>query len=90
MNYERSTGPKDHRAQSMNFVKNLSFLLVLLSFSAGSAEQEVIIDTQHVKDDIYMLKGQGGNIGISSGKDGLFMIDVEYASLSAKIKASSR
>ncbi len=72
----------------MNFVKNLPFILVMLSFSVDSAEKEVIIDTQHVRGGIYMLKGQGGNIGISSGKDGLFMIDGQYAPLSGKIKVA--
>lgn len=72
----------------MNIKKILFPALILLSFSASSMEKEVIIDTQHVKGGIYMLKGQGGNIGISSGKDGLFMIDDQYAPLSEKIKAA--
>ncbi len=69
--------------------KNLLLpLLLLLNFSLSAKEKEVIIDTQHVKGGVYMLKGQGGNIGISTGKDGLFMIDDQYAPLSEKIKAA--
>lgn len=71
----------------MKSQKLLLPLLVLLSFTLSAKEKEVIIDTQHVKGNIYMLKGQGGNIGISTGKDGLFMIDDQYAPLSEKIKA---
>lgn len=74
----------------MNIRKIILPLLVSLSFSLHSKEKEVIIDTQHVKGGIYMLKGQGGNIGLSSGKDGLFMIDDQYAPLSEKIKMAIR
>jgi glyoxylase-like metal-dependent hydrolase (beta-lactamase superfamily II) len=41
-----------------------------------------------VKDNIYMLKGSGGNIGLLTGKDGNLMIDDQFAPLSEKIKAS--
>jgi glyoxylase-like metal-dependent hydrolase (beta-lactamase superfamily II) len=37
---------------------------------------------------IYMLEGLGGNIGLSVGKDDAFLIDDQYAPLSAKIKAA--
>ena len=36
---------------------------------------------------IYMLKGQGGNIGLSVGADGVFMIDDQYAPLTDSIRA---
>ena len=38
-----------------------------------------------VTDQIYMLKGSGGNIGLLTGSDGLLMIDDQYAPLSVKI-----
>lgn len=41
-----------------------------------------------VKDNVYMLKGSGGNIGLLTGKDGNLMIDDQFAPLSEKIKAS--
>ena len=37
---------------------------------------------------VYMLEGLGGNIGLSVGKDDAFIIDDQYAPLSAKIKAA--
>jgi len=49
-------------------------------------EKEVVIDVQNVNEGIYMLKGRGGNIGLSAGKDGIFMIDDQFAPLSEKIK----
>jgi len=38
-----------------------------------------------VSDQIYMLKGSGGNIGVLTGNEGLLMIDAQYAPLSTKI-----
>src|SRR5688500_2985984 len=36
----------------------------------------------------YMLAGQGGNITIAVGTDGIIMIDSQFAPLSDKIKAA--
>ena len=38
-------------------------------------------------EDIYMLTGQGGNIGVSVGADGVFLIDEQFAPLTEKITA---
>jgi len=35
-----------------------------------------------------MLKGAGGNLGVSVGKDGVFLIDSQFASLTYKIKVA--
>ena len=72
----------------MNLSKFFILWLCLLSFSVSAQEKEIKIDVQHVKAGIYMLKGQGGNIGISTGKDGIFMIDDQYAPMSQKITAA--
>jgi cyclase len=36
----------------------------------------------------YMLEGQGGNITVAVGTDGIIMVDGQFAPLSAKIKAA--
>lgn len=46
---------------------------------------KVEITTLKVADGIYMLQGAGGNIGLSVGKDGAFVIDDQFAPLSEKI-----
>ena len=46
---------------------------------------EVIIEVVKIKENIYMLKGQGGNIGLFVGKDGIFMIDDQFSRLTPKI-----
>lgn len=49
---------------------------------------QVEIKTHSLGDGVYMLEGFGGNIGISVGDDGVFMIDDQFAPLSEKILAA--
>jgi glyoxylase-like metal-dependent hydrolase (beta-lactamase superfamily II) len=68
-------------------------LLVLLMGQTGaySATQDfanVQIQTEKVADNVFMLIGAGGNIGVSAGQDCVFMIDTSYAPLADKIKAA--
>lgn len=49
---------------------------------------EVEIKTTEVSDGIYMLQGAGGNIGLSTGDDGAFVIDDQFAPLADKILAA--
>jgi glyoxylase-like metal-dependent hydrolase (beta-lactamase superfamily II) len=48
----------------------------------------VEIARQPVADGLYMLTGSGGNIGLSTGNDGAFIIDTQFAPLSEKIQAA--
>jgi cyclase len=48
----------------------------------------VIITTEQVTDNIYMLQGSGGNIAILTGEDGTLMVDDQFAPLSDKIMAA--
>jgi len=43
-----------------------------------------------VQGNVYMLVGAGGNITVQVGKDGVLLVDAEYAQLSAKILAAIR
>jgi glyoxylase-like metal-dependent hydrolase (beta-lactamase superfamily II) len=51
---------------------------------------KVEIRTQKLGDGLYVLFGQGGNIGLSIGADGAFVIDDQFAPLSDKILAAIR
>ncbi|TFG71913.1 MAG: MBL fold metallo-hydrolase [Flavobacteriales bacterium] len=51
-------------------------------------EQPVNISVDTLSKQVYMLTGQGGNIGIYVGEDYVFMIDDQFDRLSDKIKAS--
>lgn len=46
----------------------------------------VEIKTTKVADGIYMLEGYGGNIVVSAGKDGVFLVDDQFSELTKKIK----
>jgi len=48
----------------------------------------VEITTVPVRDDIYMLQGSGGNIGVSVGDDGVIIIDDQFGPLTMKIEAA--
>ena len=66
----------------------LFFILLLFYFSSIFAQDrfaQVQIETISVSEGVYMLIGAGGNIGLSIGEDGIFMIDDQYAPLSEKI-----
>lgn len=47
----------------------------------------VVIKTEDLGAGLYMLVGAGGNIGLSVGADGVFMIDDQFAPLTPRIEA---
>ena len=49
---------------------------------------KVEIKTTDLGDNVYMLEGQGGNITVAVAKDGIIMVDSEYAPLHDKIRAA--
>jgi cyclase len=72
-----------------------------LMFSAANAQQtppapppplvdwdKVQIKTTDLGNNTYMLEGQGGNITVAVGTDGIIMVDGQFAPLSDKIKAA--
>ena len=67
-------------------------VVIGLATGAGSLAQQdmsdVQIETIPVAEGVYMLVGQGGNIGLSVGDDGPFVIDDQFAPLTYKIVAA--
>jgi glyoxylase-like metal-dependent hydrolase (beta-lactamase superfamily II) len=49
---------------------------------------KVQIKTTDLGNNTYMLEGQGGNITVAVGTDGIIMVDGQFAPLSDKIKAA--
>src|SRR5438552_15220045 len=49
---------------------------------------KVEIKTTDLGDNVYMLEGQGGNITVAVAKDGILMVDGEFAPLHDKITAA--
>lgn len=65
----------------MTLVMNLCFLVMVLA-----QEKEVVIKIDTLSKDVFMLTGQGGNIGFYTGAHNVFMIDDQFERLSDKIK----
>src|SRR5436190_1872508 len=51
---------------------------------------KIQIKTTDLGNKTYMLEGQGGNITVAVGTDGIIMVDTQFAPLSDKIKAAAR
>ncbi|MFV9482787.1 MBL fold metallo-hydrolase [Christiangramia sp. ASW11-125] len=64
-----------------------AFAYSFSSFAFQNMEQ-VEIKTQQITQEVYLLRGAGGNIGILTGSDGVFMIDDQFAALSDKLIAA--
>ena len=51
---------------------------------------KVEIKAEKVAEGVYMLTGAGGNVGLSVGQDGAFVVDAQFAPLTDKILAAIR
>ncbi len=79
----------EYRDRRVHFL--LSGMILLLAV-AGVITQpnfdEVKISTTKLAENVYVMMGAGGNIGVSAGKDGVVLIDDEYTPLTQKVKAA--
>jgi hypothetical protein len=75
-------------------MRNLSIVLAFVLFACAlAATQEedfskVQMKVTKVAGNVYMLEGEGGNIGASIGEDGIVVIDDQYAPLAERIQAA--
>lgn len=60
-------------------------ILFPLTLFAQQDMSSVEIVPHQLTDNLYYLEGQGGNIGVSIGEDGVFLVDDQFAPLSRKI-----
>jgi glyoxylase-like metal-dependent hydrolase (beta-lactamase superfamily II) len=68
-----------------------SFVAATLFAVAAYAQDDmskVEIQTEKLSDHVYMMTGAGGNLGVSVGDDGVFLIDSQFAALTPKIQAA--
>ena len=77
-------------------VKCLAVGVLMLAVFAATPEaraqdwEAVQIETVELAPGLYLLYGRGGNIGVSVGPDGVFLVDDQYAPLTDKIVAAIR
>ena len=72
-------------------IKKIVLIISCFIATSAFAQQDfsnVQIKTIAVAEGVYMLSGRGGNIGLSVGEDGAFLIDDQYAPLTDKIQAA--
>jgi cyclase len=79
---------RDFIKSKMKISSVLAFALVSVGAYAQQNFDTVRIRPFKITDQVYMLKGSGGNIGLLTGSDGLLMIDDQFAPLSEKISAA--
>lgn len=69
----------------------LASLAPALPTAAHAQDLDAVqIRTERVGDGVWVLFGQGGNIGVSAGPDGVFLIDDQFAPLTPKILEAVR
>ncbi|HEX8041742.1 MAG TPA: MBL fold metallo-hydrolase [Chryseosolibacter sp.] len=71
-------------------MKSIPVIAIFLFVWTNSFSQQnwdsIQVVPQKVRDNIYMLKGSGGNIGVITGNDGVAMVDDQFIQLSKKIR----
>lgn len=68
-----------------------TMVLLLLPLKGANAHEHfsgVEVTTHEVSNNIYMLQGEGGNVGVSVGDDGVLIIDDQFVELNQKILAA--
>jgi len=69
-------------------IRRTALLFIVPSLLAAQNFDTIQIKAQPLRGGVSMLTGAGGNIGLSVGPDGAFVIDDQYEQLSAKILAA--
>lgn len=76
-------------------IRIMSSLVLMVCGTAipvvGAAQEtmdDVEIRSVYVANGVYMLQGRGGNIGLSVGEDGPFLVDDQFAPLTEKIRTA--
>ena len=64
------------------------FSFICAPFLTGQDVSQIQINTIPLAEGMYMLVGAGGNIGVSSGEEGILLIDSQFGEVSEKIKAA--
>lgn len=64
----------------------VTFAEASVEATATFNDTEVTLRADHVAGSVYMVIGRGGNIGLSVGDDGVFMVDDQYAPLTPALR----
>jgi cyclase len=67
----------------------IATLLTSIS-SVQAQDKKVEFETFQLSDSVYMLKGRGGNVGVSTGEDGLYIIDDQVKPITSQLLQAIR
>lgn len=71
-----------------------ALILILSALTVASAakaqEKKVEFESFQLSDSVYMLTGSGGNVGVSSGADGLYIIDDQVKEVTGPLLTAIR
>jgi cyclase len=73
-------------------MRSLLIIALLLTTTGNTYAQDKKVEftTFQLSDTVYMLTGRGGNVGISTGPDGLFIIDDQVAPVTVPLLEAIR
>lgn len=63
-----------------------SLLLGGAAFAADAPFADVEVETENLRGGVHMITGAGGNIGVLATRDGLLMVDDQYAPLAERLQ----
>jgi glyoxylase-like metal-dependent hydrolase (beta-lactamase superfamily II) len=69
----------------MRLRNSAAALLLAMPVAAVGQEPEPTVRAEQVAEGVHVLYGSGGNIGVSAGPDGVFLVDDQYAPMTPKI-----
>ena len=77
------------RTRALAVLLVVLFAVVLSTVRSHAQDRftDATVDAAHIAGSVYLLRGVGGNVGASIGPDGTFLIDDDYAPMSARLLA---
>ena len=78
------------RGTCRRFRPRIAACLAMIAAALPSHGQDAAVEIETVRAaaGVHMLVGRGGNIGVSSGVDGLLLVDDQFAPLTPKLRAA--
>ena len=68
--------------------KSCMGLVAALVCVSALAQDEITVTTHKINDTLYWLEGQGGNVGVSAGEDGILIIDDQFERMAPAIRGA--
>lgn len=66
----------------------LAAVLAAVPAQAQTNWDDIAIKTEPLSGNVHIIYGAGGNIGVSAGEDGVFIIDDQFAPLTERLRAT--